>query len=120
MCPEEPANHLPCPPLKRLYNFQRTVCRPGRVVTVSSAAHLFGKINFGDLQYSKSYSAWGAYGQSKLANILFTYELARRLPSHLTANTLHPGVVATELQRWAASAIIAPALEEMAVQERPG
>lgn len=74
--------------------------RPGRVVTVSSAAHLFGKINFGDLQYSKSYSAWGAYGQSKLANILFTYELARRLPSHLTANTLHPGVVATELQRY--------------------
>ena len=74
-------------------------CRPARIVNVSSAAHNFGKIKFEDLQYSKSYSAWGAYGQSKLANILFTYELARRLPSHVTANTLHPGVVETELSR---------------------
>ena len=68
-------------------------------MNVSSAAHLFGKIHFDNLQFSKSYSKWGAYGQSKLANILFTYELARRLPKHITANTLHPGMVNTELQR---------------------
>jgi NAD(P)-dependent dehydrogenase (short-subunit alcohol dehydrogenase family) len=74
-------------------------CRPGRIVTVSSSAHRFGKINFDDLQYEKSYSAWGAYGQSKLANILFTYELAERLPAHIKTNTLHPGLVATDLQR---------------------
>ena len=46
-----------------------------------------------------AYDAWVAYGQSKLANILFTYELARRLPGNVTANTLHPGLVATELGR---------------------
>lgn len=70
-------------------------------MTVSSAAHLGGKIHFDDLQYQKGYSKWGAYCQSKLANVLFTYELARRLPAHITANTLHPGLVSTELQRQA-------------------
>jgi len=53
---------------------------PGsRVVNVSSIAHKFGKIRFHDLQSEKSYSKWGAYGQSKLANLLFTHELDRRL-----------------------------------------
>lgn len=57
-------------------------------------------MDFNDLQYdSRPYSRWGAYGQSKLANLLFTYELAKRLPSHVTANAVHPGVVATELFR---------------------
>lgn len=69
-------------------------------MTVSSAAHIPGKIHFDDLQYREKYSKWGAYGQSKLANVLFTYELARRLPKHITANTLHPGLVYTELQRY--------------------
>ena len=50
-----------------------------RIVTVSSGAHMFGKINFDDLQSERSYSKWGAYGQSKLANLLFAYELQRRL-----------------------------------------
>ena len=68
---------------------------------MASAAHLFGHINFDDLQ-SERYDRWRAYGQSKLANILFTYELARRLPvdSGCTVNCLHPGVVATELGRY--------------------
>jgi retinol dehydrogenase-14 len=69
---------------------------PARVVTVSSNAHTMGRIDFGDLQGEQSYSGSRAYGQSKLANVLFTYELARRLAStSVTANALHPGLVST-------------------------
>jgi retinol dehydrogenase 14 len=75
---------------------------PARVVTVSSNAQAQGRINFDDLQGDKSYSGSHAYNQSKLANVLFTYELARRLPipsaadhAVVTANALHPGVVNT-------------------------
>lgn len=53
-----------------------------------------------DCRKPGAYDAWVSYGQSKLANILFTYELARRLPANVTANTLHPGIVATELGRY--------------------
>ena len=82
---------------------------PARVVTVSSQAHPLGQIDFDDLQGQRSYSGGRAYNQSKLANVLFTYELARRLhPSTATANALHPGVVRTSfgaddpagIQRW--------------------
>lgn len=69
---------------------------PARVVTVSSSAHASGRIDFDDLQGERSYSGARAYSQSKLANVLFTYELARRLKSSdVTANALHPGVVRT-------------------------
>ena len=69
---------------------------PARVVTVSSNAHAAGRIDFGDLQGERSYSGARAYSQSKLANILFSYELARRLPAtSVTANALHPGLVNT-------------------------
>src|SRR5207244_4734535 len=69
---------------------------PARVVTVSSHVQAMGQINFDDLQGARSYSAARAYNQSKLANILFTYELARRLKrTAVTANALHPGVVRT-------------------------
>lgn len=69
---------------------------PARIVSVSSAAHKSGHINFDDLQGEKGYKAFGAYSQSKLANVLFTSELARRLEgSGVTANCLHPGVVGT-------------------------
>ena len=69
---------------------------PARVVTVASNAHATGQIDFDDLQGERSYSGSRAYNQSKLANILFTYELARRLQaSAVTANALHPGVVST-------------------------
>ncbi|EIE22630.1 NAD(P)-binding protein [Coccomyxa subellipsoidea C-169] len=76
--------------------------RPSRIVNVSSSAHMFGRINFEDLQSRQKYQPWVAYGQSKLANVLFTYELARRLPldANVTVNALHPGVVQTELQRY--------------------
>jgi NAD(P)-dependent dehydrogenase (short-subunit alcohol dehydrogenase family) len=67
-----------------------------RVVTVSSNAQAMGKIDFDDLQGERAYSGSDAYDQSKLANVLFTYELARRLGDRgVTANVLHPGVVRT-------------------------
>ena len=69
---------------------------PARVVTVSSHAHAEGRIDFDDLQGERSYSGARAYNQSKLANVLFTYELARKLQATpVTANALHPGVVNT-------------------------
>jgi len=74
----------------------------GRVVVVSSAAHTNapkGGIAFDDLTLAASYQPWTAYGQSKLANILFARALARRLPAGQTANSLHPGVIKTNLTR---------------------
>jgi retinol dehydrogenase-14 len=69
---------------------------PARVVTVASNAHATGRSDFDDLQGELSYSGGRAYSQSKLANVLFTYQLARRLRgSAVTANALHPGVVRT-------------------------
>jgi len=69
---------------------------PARIINVSSTAHVGGHMNFDDLQGEKKYVGRAAYGQSKLANVLFTYELARRLEgTGVTANALHPGVVRT-------------------------
>src|SRR5712671_2804656 len=77
---------------------------PGsRVVTVTSIAHRIGaRINFDDLQSQRSYSRVGAYSQSKLANLMFTYELARRLSGAGTtiAVAAHPGLAGTELARY--------------------
>ena len=68
----------------------------GRVVNVASRAHVGAALDFGDLQNERNYRGWTAYQRSKLANILFTYELARRLEgTRVTANALHPGFVAT-------------------------
>lgn len=75
---------------------------PGaRVVTVSSGVHKAGKIHFDDLQWERSYSKWPAYCQSKLANLLFLYELQRRLEAagkSLISVGCHPGYAATNLQ----------------------
>jgi retinol dehydrogenase 14 len=69
---------------------------PARVVTVASNAQSMGRIDFDDLQGERSYSGARAYNQSKLANVLFTYELARRLQgTAVTANAVHPGLVST-------------------------
>jgi len=71
-----------------------------RVVNVSSMAHEHGSIDFADLQLERRYGMWKAYAQSKLANVLFTREMARRLSgSRITANALHPGSVATGFGR---------------------
>ncbi|HOC41821.1 MAG TPA: SDR family NAD(P)-dependent oxidoreductase [Thermoanaerobaculales bacterium] len=73
---------------------------PARVVTVASAAHRAAVIPFDDLNGERGFSGWRAYGWTKLANILFTAELARRLDgSGVTATCLHPGVVATGFAR---------------------
>ena len=71
---------------------------PSRVVNVSSGAHQGGRLDFSDLQSERRYDPVRVYGRTKLANVLFTYELARRPGSTgVTANCLHPGVVATKL-----------------------
>ena len=76
----------------------------GRVVTVASTAHTMGAVDVGDLNYARGrkYSAWGAYGQSKAANILFAKGLADRLHSagsNVLSVSLHPGVISTPLWR---------------------
>ena len=81
---------------------ERLLATPGsRVVNVSSMAHRIGRMNWDDLQSERSYVGWVAYGQSKLANLLFTRELQRRLAergSSTIAVAAHPGYAATNLQ----------------------
>lgn len=75
---------------------------PARIINVSSIAHEGNTIHFDDLGYRQNYDAWTAYGTSKLGNLLFTYELARRLEgTGVTANAVHPGVVNTHFFRAA-------------------
>jgi NAD(P)-dependent dehydrogenase (short-subunit alcohol dehydrogenase family) len=82
---------------------QRLLDTPGsRVVSISSQAHRFGSMDFDDLNWERGYKSWGAYGRSKLANLLFIYELQRRLDDVDTdtiAVAAHPGFSRTELQR---------------------
>ncbi|HZR79458.1 MAG TPA: SDR family oxidoreductase [Candidatus Binatia bacterium] len=89
-------NHLAAYLLTRL--LLDSLCRSGRgrVVNVASRAHFRGRIDFDDLHGSRSYFGPRAYNQSKLANVLFTYELARRTAGRgVTANCVHPGLVRT-------------------------
>jgi NAD(P)-dependent dehydrogenase (short-subunit alcohol dehydrogenase family) len=73
---------------------------PSRIVNVTSDAHNGAKVNFEDLQGEKKFSGWQAYGQSKLAMILFTHELAKRLEgTGVTVNSAHPGVVRTNFAK---------------------
>jgi NAD(P)-dependent dehydrogenase (short-subunit alcohol dehydrogenase family) len=89
-----------------------------RVVNVSSTAHKMGRMNFDDLQSAKGYSKWPAYAQSKLANLLFTYELQRRLAAagkRAISLACHPGYSATNLQavgpRMAGSRLMASIMD---------
>jgi retinol dehydrogenase 14 len=89
-------NHLAAFLLTDLLLERLMASAPARIVTVSSGAQATGKIHFDDLQGERGYSGQQAYSQAKLANVLFTYELARRLDgSGVTATVLHPGVVRT-------------------------
>lgn len=89
-------NHLNYFLLTHLVLDQLEASAPARIVNVSSQAHMGGKIYFEDLELRRGYSGWKAYSQSKLANLLFTYELARHLEGRgVTVNALHPGFVAT-------------------------
>ena len=94
---------------------------PGsRIVTVSSIGHLDGVMRFDDLQFERGYRADDAYAQSKLANLLFTYELAARLQAaslRTIALAAHPGVARTELFRWdprLVRALLSPAMRPIA------
>ncbi|XP_031618065.1 retinol dehydrogenase 14-like isoform X2 [Contarinia nasturtii] len=80
---------------------------PSRIIVLSSLAHKYGEINRADLNSEKSYNKFKAYSQSKLANILFTQELARRLKgTGVTCNAVHPGVVKTDLGRHLVHSLI--------------
>jgi len=71
---------------------------PSRIINVSSASHYRGHLNFDDLQMKKRYGVMKAYSQAKLAQVLFTYELSKRLEgTGVTVNSLHPGAVATNI-----------------------
>jgi NAD(P)-dependent dehydrogenase (short-subunit alcohol dehydrogenase family) len=73
-------------------------CPSARVINVSSGSHYSEHLDFTDLQLKRFYNPIQAYGRSKLANVLFTYELARRLAgTHITANALTPGMVASDI-----------------------
>jgi len=96
-------NHLGYFLLTRLLEDLVVRSAPSRIVSVASRAHYRGSLDFDDLGYEKGgYSAIGAYSRSKLANVLFSNELARRLAGKgVSVNCLHPGVVATGI--WAKS-----------------
>jgi retinol dehydrogenase 14 len=103
-------NHLAPFLLTNLLLDRLKASAPARVITVSSGAQAMGRIDFDDLQGARHYSGLRAYNQSKLANVMFTYELARRLHgSGVTATCVHPGVVRTnfgaEDQAWFFTAI---------------
>jgi NAD(P)-dependent dehydrogenase (short-subunit alcohol dehydrogenase family) len=102
-------NHLAPFLLTSLLLDRLVASAPARIVTVSSGAQSMGKIDFDDLMGQRKYSGQDAYNQSKLANVMFTYELARRLAgSGVTATALHPGVTNTGFSAEDPSRAFAP------------
>jgi NAD(P)-dependent dehydrogenase (short-subunit alcohol dehydrogenase family) len=95
-------NHLAPFLLTALLRDRLAASAPARVITVSSVMHRAARLRLADLQLEDGYAGWRAYANSKLANILFTTELARRLDgTGVTANCLHPGVVSSGFGRGA-------------------
>jgi retinol dehydrogenase 12 len=93
-------NHLAPFLLTSLLREKLVASAPARVITVSSAAHRAARLDLTDLQLAEHYNGWRAYANSKLANIAFTTELARRLAgTGVTANCVHPGTVNTGFGR---------------------
>ena len=115
-------NHLAPFLLTSLLLDRLTASAPARIVTVSSGAHASGRIDFDDLQGERNYSGQRAYSQSKLANVMFTYELARRLDgTGVTATVCHPGVVRTSFGAEDQAAYFAVMIRRGApVHEDPG
>jgi len=109
-----------------LTNLLREVLRasaPVRIVNVSSDAHRGAEMDFGDLQGFRRYGGMRAYGRSKLAMLLFTYELARRLEgTGVTVNALHPGFVATSMYESSGGLVklVAPIIKLMAKSPQEG
>ena len=102
-------NHLAPFLLTSLLLDRLTASAPARVVTVSSGAQSMGKIDFDDLMGEQDYSGQRAYNQSKLANVMFTYELGRRLEATgVTATALHPGMTNTAFSAEDPSRSMAP------------
>ena len=102
-------NHLAPFLLTSLLLERLAASAPARVVTVSSGAQSMGKIDFDDLMGEQDYSGQRAYNQSKLANVMFTYELARRLEgTGVTATALHPGMTNTAFSAEDPSPSMAP------------
>src|SRR5207248_9395397 len=100
-------NHLAAFLLTNLLLDRLKASAPARIVTVSSGAHTAGHIDFDDLQAERKYSGQRAYNASKLANVMFTYELARRLRGGgVTATVLHPAVVRTAFGAEAQAAFV--------------
>ena len=95
-------NHLAHFLLTNLLLDRIAASAPSRIIHVSSEAHRWGRLDFEDLQFERGFSSWRGYGRAKLANVLFSRELSRRLAGRgVTSNALHPGVVGT---RFGASA----------------
>jgi retinol dehydrogenase 12 len=92
-------NHLSHFLLTRLLLDVLKASTPSRIVNVSSGLHHGGRMEWDDLQLERSFGPQKAYARSKLANVLFTRELAKRLPASVTANSVHPGVISTGLMR---------------------
>jgi NAD(P)-dependent dehydrogenase (short-subunit alcohol dehydrogenase family) len=106
-------NHIAYFMLTLLLLDRITASAPARIINVSSTVHRMGAFDFDDLSRERNYGPMNAYAQSKLANILFTYELARRLAgTNVTVNCLHPGSIATGLgaNNGLASKIVMPLL----------
>jgi retinol dehydrogenase 14 len=102
-------NHLAPFLLTSLLSDRLIASAPARVVTVSSGAQGMGKIDFDDLMGERKYSGQRAYNQSKLANVMFTYELARRFEgTGVTATVLHPGMTNTAFSAEDPSRVFAP------------
>jgi NAD(P)-dependent dehydrogenase (short-subunit alcohol dehydrogenase family) len=97
--------------------------RESRIINVSSAMHSGAQLNFDDLQGARKYSGMKAYGQSKLALLMYTYDLARQLAgTGVTVNAVHPGFVASDMYRSSGGFIklLAPVIKLMAVNPEAG
>lgn len=99
-------NHLAYFHLTNLLLDKIKASAPARIISTASSAHRLGRIDWENLQGEKRYNQWGAYGTSKLMNIMFAIELARRLEgTGVTSNAVHPGFVRSDFARTASPII---------------